>query len=267
MSRLSIVLVIICSFVTGMSLACETEQYLDGYKWTFHRMDDGNKYHEVKNLGEFTEGDTLSLTAPCKGNHIDTIQIDWEDDHSEVKGELVVIPGNQRYGSRDISGKQRVSWTVQKNMNRFRIEFSGQRGHRCRIRFIRVFYGQNSGGLLQQQGSNPGNRRHKLIDRISLTDGAVKRKARVIRWDGTHLHVAVKKQNGQKILKLAPARIKNLFMADRWGQAIAKDGSRFPVRINQMNGAMIKFDKKLNGQVVPKPLTNIHNFTSITFGK
>ena len=257
-----VMLVMVSIVVVG---ACEYEQYLDGYKWSFHRMNDGNKYHEVKKLGEFTEGNTLNLALPCQGRHIDAIQVDWEDNRSEVYGELVIMPGNQRMGVRDISGKQRQSWTVQRKANRFRIEFSGKRGHRCRVRFIRVFYGKNSQPGIQQQGGNQGAKRHKLVDRIILSNGGVKRKARVIKWDGSRMHVAIKQGQGQVLRQLAPHEIQNLSMADRWGNAVAKDGSRFPVRIKSMRGKMMDYEKNLSGRIVPKPLTDIHNFTLIQF--
>jgi hypothetical protein len=125
-------------------IACEQTVTLDGNTWTFHRMEDGNSYHEIKNPGEFTEGDTLALDMPCRGRLIDTIQVDWEDNRSEVKGELVTMPGHKRHGARDISGKKRVSWTLGRKTDSFRIEFSGTRRHRARVRWIRVFYGVNA---------------------------------------------------------------------------------------------------------------------------
>jgi len=243
--------------------ACETDMELNGYEWTFHRMNDGNRYHEVRNLGEFTEGDTLRLTAPCKGHYVDTIQVDWEDDRSEVQGELVVMPGNTHLGSRDISGKRRESWAVRKSINGFRINFSGPRGHRCRVRFIRVFYGPDSEKIQQKQPH--GKIKHLLVDKITLQDGAAMRKARFLRWDGTHLYIAVKTPGGQTEKKYLPGQIRNLVVANRWGKAVAKDGTRYPIRIKSMEGAMIHFEKKLDGAVVPKPETDIHNFSSITF--
>ncbi|MBN1297414.1 hypothetical protein JXA80_11585 [bacterium] len=252
-------------------IACESTQYVDGYEWTFHRMDDGNRYHEIRNVGEYTEGSTLNLTAPCMGANVDTVQVDWEDNRSEVRGELVVMPGDKRLGVRDISGNNRASWAVQSNMNRFRIEFSGKRGHRCRIRFIRVFYGRNGqlggvqGGQVQGQGINAGQNTVNLVDKITIQGGPVLRKARVMRWDGNQLHVVLREGNRQRNQALNPGQISNLIFADRWGKAVAKDGSRFPVRIHSMNGSMIDFDKRLNGNVVPKGTTDIHNFTSITF--
>jgi len=263
-STVCILISIIC--LAAPVLACESDQYLDGYTWTFHRMEDGNRYHEVRNLGEFSEGGTLNLTAPCMGRVIDTIQIEWEDDHSEVRGELVTMPGNHRMGIRDVSGKQRESWGVGHQVNRFRIEFSGPRGHRCRVRFIRVFYGKGTGQVQQaQQSGQSGQAQYNLVDRITLNDGAAQRKARFIRWDGNQVHVALKTPRGQVVRSLAPGQIVNMQFADRWGRAVAKDGGRFPIRIKSMNGVMIEFDKKLNGNVVPKPLSDIHNFTSITF--
>lgn len=259
-------LIVICTLCTGIflcsAIACETDQYLDGYNWTFHRMNDGNRYHEVKNLGEFSEGDTLNLTAPCMGRHVDTIQVEWEDNHSEVRGELVIMPGNRRLGSRDVTGKHRESWSVGLKMNRFRIEFSGTRGHRCRVRFIRVFYGQNS-SQVEQAGKR--RVRYVLVDKVSIQGGAALRKARFLRWDGQRVHIAMKTPQGQKVRTFAPGQISQMMFADRWGNAVAKDGGRFPIRIKSMNGTMIQFEKKLNGNVVPKPATDIHNFTSIVF--
>jgi len=265
MKKSLVLFIVLFSAAISVSLACESNQYLDGYNWTFHRMDDGNKFHEVQHLGEFTEGDTLSLSAPCPGRHVDSIQIDWEDNHSEVRGELVILPGNRRLGTRDISGKKRVTWAVQSKMNRFRIEFSGKRGHRCRVRFIRVFYGNKPYSNLQQQGQNAGLRRYKLVDQISLAGGLVARKARVLKWENGKLHVVIKNKGGRKLRQINPNNVTSLSMPNRWGQAVAKDGTRFPVRINSMNGVMIQFDKRLNGNIVPKPLTDINNFTSIIF--
>lgn len=265
-SSVALIIVAVIIMVSCPSIiACESEQYIDGYKWTFHRMQDGNKYHEARKLGEFTEGNTLVLTAPCPGRRIETVQVDWEDNRSEVRGELVVMPGNKRLGVRDISGKQRESWTVDHKTNRLRIEFSGKRGHRCRVRFIRVFYGANAGNLNQQMGNTGGGVHYKLVDRIKINNGKTMRKCRILKWDGNRLHVAIKKNNRQHVRKLLPAEITQMGMAPRWGTAIAKDGFRFPVRIKRMTGAMMDYEKKLDGRVVPKPLTDIHNFTSISF--
>lgn len=246
--------------------ACEQTLEADGVLWTFHRMEDGNSYHEMKKAGEFREGDTLDLLAPCSGRLVDTIQVQWEDDHSDVMGELVIMPGNVRLGVRDISKKQRESWTVRRKTDRFRIEFSGKRGNRCRVKWIRVFYGVNAAPSLpnQQTLSNTG-KEYDLVDRLGLHDGKVQRKARAIRWNGSQLIIAVKTDNGQEIMNLNPDQIKGVLFADRWGDAVDKDGGRFPVRVKNITGKMIELDKNLNGNIVSKPPIDIHHYRSIEF--
>ncbi|MBN1879827.1 hypothetical protein JW823_06925 [bacterium] len=252
-----------CAFAV---IACEETQYIDGVTWTFHRMDDGNSFHELRKAGEFTEGDTLNLTAPCQGRHIDSIQIEWEDNHSDVRGEVVTMPGNRRLGVRDVSGKKRETWTVHQKTDRFRVEFSGKRGHRCRVKWIRVFYGVNAAPYNpKEQVQSAGDASYDLIDRLGLHDGKIQRKARAIRWNGSQIVIAVKTDNGQEILKLNPDEVKNLLFTERWGNAVDKDGGRFPVRVKKMNGGMIELDKNLNGNIVSKPPIDIHHYKSIEF--
>jgi hypothetical protein len=263
--RYATIVIVIMVFLAGFpGIACEKNMRLDGLNWTFHRMPDGNSYHEVKNLGEFTEGQSLQLSAPCAGRSIDTFQVSWEDRRSEVFGELITMPGNRKHGKRDISDKRNESWTVGKPTDSVRLVFSGKRGHRCRVRWIRIYYGVDAPSY-HQEISAVDTVAHDLIDRIGLHDGKIQKKARILRWNGQHLTVAIKTNSGQETRQFRPDEIKNILFSERWGQAVDRDGNSFPVRAKRMVGNKIELDKNLDGAIVPKPLIEITHYKSIEF--
>ena len=245
------------------ALSCERDIGADGYVWTFHRLADGNSYHEAQNLGEFTEGQTLFLTAPCPGRKINTVQVSWEDRHSEVYGELITMPGNRKHGQRDISDKRRESWTVDNPTDSLQFAFSGKRGHRCRVKWVRVFYGVNAPPF--QPASSMKTTSYDLVDRIGLPEAAIQKKSRVISWDGRVLTVAVKTDTGQEVRYLRIGEFKNVLFAERWGTATDIEGYTFPVRVKRIMGGKIELDKKLDGKIVPKPLADISHYKSIIF--
>lgn len=263
--RFTKTLIVMMVFLTDFSgIACEQNMRVDGLNWTFHRTPDGNSYHEVKDLGEFTEGESLQLSVPCAGRAIDTFQVSWEDRRSEVFGELITMPGNRKHGKRDISDKRNESWTVGKPTDSARLVFSGIRGHRCRVRWIRIYYGIDAPSY-HQELSAVGTATQELIDRIGLHDGKVQRKARIIRWNGKHVTVVMKTDTGQETRHFTPDEIKNILFSERWGKAVDNDGNTFPVRAKRMVGNKIELDKNLDGKIVPKPLAEITHYKSIEF--
>jgi len=265
MNKFFSVFVILFIMSFSSSQACEQTQYLDGYEWTFHRMPDGNSYHEVKGLGEFTEGQTLRLTAPCSGRLIDAVQVSWEDNKSEVLGELVTIPGYKRHGIKDVNGKNRESWSVGQKTETLQIEFSGKRGHRARVKWIRVFYGINAAPFTNNQLESQSAKGHELIDRIRLTEAKIQKKGRALRWTGSQLVLVIKSGQDQETLYLNPSEVINIEFSERWGNAVDMDGGRFPVRVKKIIDGKIELDKNLNGNIVPKPLIDIHHYKSIEF--
>lgn len=244
-------------------LSCERDVGADGYVWIFHRLSDGNSYHEAKSLGEFTEGQTLFLTAPCPGRTINTVQVSWEDNRSEVFGDLITMPGNRKHGQRDISDKRSESWEVNKPTDSLQFAFAGKRGHRCRVRWVRIYYGVNAPPY--QSSASTKTLNYDLVDRIGLLEAEIQKKSRVISWDGSVLTVAVKTDSGQEMRYLRIGEFRNVLFSERWGTATDIEGYTFPVRVKRIVGDKIELEKKLDGKIVPKPLVEISHYKSIIF--
>jgi len=75
----------------------------------------------------------------------------------------------------------------------------------------------------------------------------------------------VKTDDGQETMRLNPDEIKHILFTERWGDAVDKDGGRFPVRVKKIVDSMIQLDKNLSGNIVPKPPIDIHHYRSIEF--
>ncbi len=267
MNRLITTLFLILA-LTFPVLACERDITIDNVQWTFHRMQNGNSYHESVIRSSYSEGDVFTVRLPCPGNYIDSVQTKWDDHRSTMYGELFLKPGQSSFGRRDISGKDKAKWTLEKPGRQISIQFGGPRESRCTIEFVRVFYGVNpptaKQELTQKKIPLP---KIKLIDKIKLKKGKTERKCHVEKWNGSHFTVVLK-NGGKKVRKrFLPGEIHHITFQQRWGHATGKTGNNLPFMAKRFERNMIWFDKKTDGKVISKTDYPIKTFTVIHFDK
>ncbi len=272
MKTKTIIFIITLFCFPSITLTCENDREVGGYNWTFHRMEDGNSYHECILNKEFSEGSSLVMPAPCDDHYIDTVQVKWEDNRSEVSGELVVNPGDHRLGSRDVSSKSKESWRVQNNVKTIELIFSGKRDHRCRLNWIRMFYGSDQ----PQKKEAPGNKQKlqkvskdieevELNDRLKTKTGAAMRKCHVETWDGNHLIIVVSENNRKTRNKYRPDEIESIEFSERWGKAVTLDNTSYLLGARRFQNNMLSFEKNIDGQIIRDKQGALDKFKSINF--
>lgn len=267
MSRIVTTMLVIIALATPV-LGCEQDVTINKFQWTFHRMGNGNSYHETMVRSSFSEGDVFSTKLPCPNKFIDSVQIKWDDHRSTMNGEFFLKPGNKSFGRRDISGDDKAKWTLEKEGRRISIQFAGPRDSHCAIDFVRVYYGVKApSNQLEITQNNVSLAKIKLIDKIKLKNGKTERKCHMEKWNGTHFTVVFKK-NGEKIRRhFLPGEIHHITFARRWGHASGKTGKNVPFLSKRFEKNMIWFDKKTDGKMISKTEYPIETFTVILFDK
>ena len=266
MNRLITTLLLILALTVPV-LGCEQDVAVNNVHWTFHRMENGNSYHETVIRSSYNEGDVYSVRLPCPDKYIDSLQIKWDDHRSTMYGELFLKPGQKSFGRKDVSGKDKAKWTLEKSGRHISIQFGGPRDSRCAIEFVRIFYGVNppvkKQELTQKKIPLPQIR---LADTIKLKKGKTERKCHVEKWNGSHFTVVIK-NGGQKVRKrFLPGEIHHVTFQHRWGRATGKTGTNLPFMAKRFERNMIWFDKKSDGKVISKTDYPIETFTVIQFG-
>jgi hypothetical protein len=270
--KYALIVVILCSLVAVLPVsACENDREINGYFWSFNRMDDGNSYHECQLSKAYSEGSSLVLNAPCDMRFIDSVQIDWSDNRARLQGTLITYPNMIKHKKADISGKSRHTWAVNREVDKLELAFSGQHGKRCNIKWIRIFYGKNrsSGNSGFQRQSVSGDIQSLTTpDKIKFGKGPAERPCRVMSWDGNELTVVVKRGNNKNIeRKLGPSQIDYILFDQRWGKATGKNGITVPFKAKRFKNGKLWFDKKEGKRVISKELYPIEKFSRIDFNK
>jgi hypothetical protein len=143
MKKVLLTLITIIAYFSIPVFACEEDRNVDGNRWTYHRMDDGNSYHELILKDDFEEGTDLVLTLPCKNRYIDAVQIQRGKQNKKIKVDLVIYPGEENIGAPLRVEERQSTWAVQRNANKIEFQISGPRDKDARLRWVRVFYGKN----------------------------------------------------------------------------------------------------------------------------
>lgn len=260
-------LISICCFLAVINIAapaCETDREVDGYFWTFHRMEDGNSYHECRIKEVYREGNSLRMSLPCGNQYVDSVQIEWGDGGGRMTGTMVANPGNKKLGTRDISGKKRVTWTVQSKIRDIDLQFAGPRDKSCAINWLRVFYGKeqtssnkpsdDEWGFDDSDDTVDESLAHvQTIDRIKFKKGPAERSCRIMSFDGTNFVVVVDRGGNRKIRReFAPENIAQIVFGKRWAVATFDDGSQSDIQLKSYKNGMLDYDKKVNGNLTPK---------------
>ncbi|MBN1550895.1 hypothetical protein JW979_05485 [bacterium] len=269
MKMLSITLTIFALLVPSLVTACENDREVDGYLWTFHRMDDGNTYHELKIGKSYQEGSSLVLSAPCGLRLVDSVQVEWSDQHGKMTGELVVYPGGEKLGLRDIDTNKRTTWAVQKRINRLEMKFGGPRKQDCKIKWIRIFYGKSSENpQMKKSRSEIMDRMDdvKTVDRIKFAKGPAERACRVMNWNGRNFIIIVDRgPEGNIRREVSPDTVNYIVFKPRWGTLTEADGSKVPALAKRFENGKLWFDKKINGNIVEKPGVSIDKYSAFDF--
>ncbi len=263
MRRLLFVLTVLCIMVPTIT-ACENDRVVAGYSWTFHRMSDGNAYHECRLNSSFEEGSSLVMVNPCNMRYIDSVQVDWSDKRGKMRCTLITTPGRKRISTIDVSSKHRGSWAVNHKVQEFEFAFSGPRDQSVHINFIRVFYGKNASHNTNSDAdiSNISG----APDRIKFIKGPKERPCRLIRWNGSQLVVKIKRRRAGLIKrKLDVATIRYIHLKPRWVRGILINGEHVKIRISRIEGNRMWFEKDINGSIIKKKNYPIEKFKVIEF--
>ena len=251
--------------------ACEKNIEAGGYFWTFHRMNDGNTYHELKLEKVYPAGSSLKLETPCT-KYVDAVQVEWDDNRAKMHGELIAHPGTKRLGDRDIDGKRRETWAVHQKTNKIEFEFTGRGNEKCLIKWIRIFYGQNpppQSGNLRTGNHNLGSSATSgdLPDTIRFKKATRKRACKVLKWNGSKFIIIIEKGKNSKKLQreIDPNLINYIQFSDRWGTATGQNGLSVPFKAKRFTKNMIWFDKKEGDKVISKTDYPIEKFRMIDF--
>ncbi len=276
MNRLVLAFIIVITIAGGVSLSCETDREVGGYFWTFHRMEDGNSFHECRVKEVYTEGNSLRMSLPCGSRFVDSIQIEWGDGGGRMVGTMIVDPGNKNLGTRDISGKQRVTWTVQSNIKGLELRFGGPRDKKCAINWLRVFYGKDKSPNPShhddwESDSNDEPLDESLsgiqtIDRIRFRKGPAERACRVTGFDGSVFQVVIDRGGNRNVRReFQPENIAQIVFGKRMAVATFDDGSQAEIHLKTFKDGMLDYDKKVNGNMTPKNDVPLNKVRKITF--
>lgn len=251
--------VVVAVSLTGAVLAdCDTNMVKNGVRWEFHRMDDGNQYHETDVKQQFAPGEVLALDLPCPDMIVNTVQIEWDDMRGKMSASLYTYPGNKNHGSRDVgSPKSRESWTIEKATSRIEFHFSGRK--QAMVKWIRVFYGRDMKSGKQIKASND----LKYDQRIHMASGPL-RSGKVITYRDNVFTIEFTNGGREKLGKGAIRRIE--FPRNTgWGSATGKNGATVPFQPILYHDGLIDFVKKENVGPITKTDLSIETFAVINF--
>ncbi|MBN1356832.1 hypothetical protein JXA40_11270 [bacterium] len=270
MKYAGLILIVGCLISVPGAGGCENDREVGGYFWTFHRMDDGNSYHECR-LGKIIrEGTSVVLSAPCDIRFVEALQVDWTDNRGKMKAELFVSPGNHRMGIKDVSDDKRQTWTIGSEVNQFEFKFTGPRDKKARINWIRVFYGKNASRPSGHQGRSLSDDLQSITtpDKIKFKKGPDERPCRVMSWNGRQLVIIVDRGGGNNVRReVEPELVDTILFSHRWGTATGTNNLSVPFKAKRFQNNLLWFDKKEGDKIISKEQYPIEKFSRIDFNQ